>query len=102
MNKYTIYVGLNDQDTKRQEIDTRDAFDTVTRIICKYTDGGTIYEARGVYKHMNGTVVVENTLRVELFDVAEKALREIIRRVKKALNQETVAVQSEQVLTQFI
>ena len=102
MNKYTLYVGLNDQTTKKQEIETAAAFDVVTRIICKYADGGTVYTARGIYKHDSGAVVIENTLRIEIFDVPKRALNMIVKLIKRALNQESVALQTETVTTQFI
>lgn len=63
MEKFILYVGLNDKDTKTQKISTLEAYKIVNNIIMKYTDGATIYEANGLYKHEDGTVVIEKTLR---------------------------------------
>ena len=47
MTKTTLYIGLNDKDTKTQVIDTISAYKIVTNIITEYTAGGTIYAADG-------------------------------------------------------
>lgn len=101
MNKTTLYIGLNDKNAKRQLIDTVEAVKIVYTIICNVADGGTIYNATGIYKHDDGTIVIENTLRVELFDVDENGIREIISRAKIALNQESIIRQNEIVTSEF-
>lgn len=95
MEKITLYVGLNDKDTKEQKIDTLEATKIVENIITTMADGGTIYNATGIYKHDDGTIVIENTLRVELIDVAAAALEEIINTLKAVLNQESIIKQTE-------
>lgn len=94
-DKFTLYVGLNDKDSKVQEISTTEAMKIVRNLVLTYTDGATIFEAEGIYKHEDGTFVVENTLRIELMFVEVKAVREIVNTIKKMLNQESVAVQHE-------
>lgn len=101
MNKITLYIGLNDKDSKRQELDTIECYKIVSRLITEYADGGTIYSAQGIYKHDDGEIVVENTLRVELIDVVEQALTTIVKMVKTLLNQESVIVQREQIVSEF-
>lgn len=58
MKKFTLYVGLNDKDTKQQKISTLESFKMVNNIILSYCDGATIYEADGIYKHDNGTFTI--------------------------------------------
>ena len=70
MKKITLYVGLNDKDTKQQKIETMEAFKIVSNLVTVFADGGTIYSARGIYKHESGEIVIENTLRVELIEIA--------------------------------
>ena len=48
MNKYTLYIGLNDKDTKQQQLDNLEASKIVQNILTEKTDGGTIYNATGV------------------------------------------------------
>ena len=101
MNKTTLYIGLNDKDTKTQKIDTIEAFKIVSNIITEYADGGTIYQASGIYKHYDGSIVIENTLRVELIDAGADAINSIIKIVKTVLNQESVIKQTETITSEF-
>ena len=102
MTKYTLYIGLNDKDTKTQRIETMEASKIVQNVLTDTTGGGTIYSATGVYRHDNGAVVIENTLRVELVAVAMEAVRGAIETIKKALNQESIILQTENVQSVFI
>lgn len=101
MNKITLYIGLNDKTLKRQIVDTVEATKIVYNIILDCSDGGTIYNAMGIYKHDDGTVVIENTLRVELFNVDPAIVDGIIYRSKIALNQESIIKQTETVTSEF-
>ena len=102
MNKYTLYIGLNDKDTKRQQLDTLEASKIVQNILTEKTDGGTIYNATGVYRHHDGTIIIENTLRVEIVAVALEAIQEAVDIIKIALNQESIIMQTERVESVFI
>lgn len=101
MKKITLYVGLNDKDTKQQKIETVEAFKIVSNLVTVFADGGTIYNATGIYKHESGEIVIENTLRVELIEIAETALEELVKALKAVLNQESVIVQRETVNTEI-
>ena len=102
MNKYTLYIGLNDKDTKRQQIESLEASKIVQNILSEKTDGGTIYSATGVYKHQDGTIIIENTLRVEIVAATLEAVKEAINIIKTALNQESIILQTERVESIFI
>ena len=102
MNKYTLYIGLNDKDTKRQHLDNIEASKIIQNILTEKTGGGTIYNATGVYRHDDGTVIIENTLRVEIVAAALEAVREAITIIKTALNQESVILQTERIESVFI
>ena len=93
--KFTLYVGLNDKDSKVQEITTLEAYKIINNLLLAYTNGATIFEAVGIYKHDDGTFITENTLRIELMFVEKSAVKEIVENIKKILNQESVAVQRE-------
>lgn len=101
MKKITLYVGLNDKDTKQQKIETVEAFKIVSNLVTVFADGGTIYNATGIYKHESGEIVIENTLRVELIEIAETALEELVKALKAVLNQESIIVQHETVNTEI-
>lgn len=102
MTKYTLYIGLNDKDTKQQNIDTFEASKIVQNVLTDKTGGGTIFQATGVYKHDDGTVIIENTLRVEIVAAAVDAVRAAIEIIKTALNQESVILQTEKIQSVFI
>ena len=107
--KATIFVGLNDKESKLQEVSTLEAAKFLQREIVKEFEGGTISEATGIYRHQDGTgFVMENTLKVEIFffgsskEEARRAVVPFINRVKDFLNQETVALQLEEIESELI
>ena len=100
--KYTLYVGLNDKDTKTQKIDTIEAYKIIENLLVNKVDGGTIFEANGVYKHEDGTVVIEKTLRVEIMFATDTQIKEIVEYLKIILNQESIAVQKEEITSELM
>lgn len=57
--KYEVYLGLNDKDTKQQEITTLNAYKICVNI-CKDC---SIQEIMGFYTHSNGEVVQEKSFK---------------------------------------
>lgn len=94
--KHTFFIGLNDKDTKIQQINTIDAGRIVERVFIAHgVDGATISGARGVYKHDNGTVVAEETIMVQVFEFDSPVpVADICNDLKALLNQESIAVES--------
>ena len=101
MEKITLYVGLNDKDTKQQKIATLEAVKIVENLISDIAGGGTIYNATGIYKHDSGEIVIENTLRIELIECPELALNKLINTLKSVLNQESIIKQIESINSVF-
>lgn len=97
MTKYTLYVGLLDKDSKVQKVETLEAFKLIENLCTSYTDGATIFEAKGVYKHEDGTIVRENTFKIELLFVEVEAVKEIANTLKRLLNQESIALVVEEI-----
>ena len=95
MEKFTLYLGLNDKDAKTQKIGTLEAYKICMNILKQYTEGATIFEANGMYKHENGTIVVEKTLRIELLFIDKDIVGKIVKELKAIFNQESIAVQRE-------
>lgn len=94
MKKYSLFIGLNDKDTKVQRISTVDAFQIVARIV----GDATITENRGVYTHDSGVQVVETSFCVQKFDFdGNFDLKKAVEDIKRILNQESVAVVIEDV-----
>lgn len=97
MKKFTLYMGLNDKDTKVQVISTIEAYKVVSNIIAKDFGGGTIFEAQGIYKHDDGKIVFEKTLRIEILFAEEPQIKALVAELKKIFNQESIAVQVEDI-----
>lgn len=97
MKKFTLYVGLNDKDTKLQKIGTLAARDIANNIITQETDGFTISEAQGYYRHEDGTITIENTLRIELLFVDIEVIKRLVKQFKILFNQESIAVEETEV-----
>ena len=102
MNKFILYLGLNDKDTKTQKINTIEAYKICNNILMGYTNGATIFEANGLYKHDNGDFTIEKTLRIELLFVDKKTVVSIVNDLKKAFNQESVAVQEQKIDSELL
>lgn len=97
MKRFTLYMGLNDKDTKTQQISIVEAYKIVSNILASDFGGGTIYEAKGVYTHDDGTIVVENTLRIEILFAERPQIKSLVELLKKLFNQESIVVQEEEI-----
>ena len=96
IEKYTLYVGLNDKDSKIQKVNTVEAYKIIENLLLNLNvEGATIFEAKGLYKHESGEYVIENTLRIEIMFVEKPIIKQLVDSIKLILNQESVAVQRE-------
>ena len=101
--KYNIYIGLNDKDSKKQEVSTRRAKEKTIKILNNNNITGlTIYEVMGVFKHEDGTITFEKSLKVELLEVEEEDVKKSIEELKTALNQESILLEEEEKKIDFI
>ena len=102
IEKFTIYLGLNDQTTKRQEIETVNAYKIVSNMIAASFGGGSIYSGTGIYKHDNGAIVEENNLKIELLFADRADVLIFCQDLKKVFNQESVALQYDRIESELI
>ena len=95
IKRQTLFIGLNDKDLKKQVISKNRAKKTIMGIV----GDCTITDALGKYTHDNGEVVTEKSYKVELliFDEQNDNTIEYCEKIKKALNQESVAVVTDYV-----
>lgn len=101
--KYSLYIGLNDKDTKTQKIDTLEAYKILCNLLKSYNvEGFTVYNAHGFYVHDDGTFTIENTLKVELMFIEEKTVDNIIKQLKTIFNQESIIKQVEEVTSELV
>ena len=101
MKKFNLTIGLNDKDTKTQLYDDITAYKIVENILKQYLDGYTILKAFGGYKHDDGTFTQENSLRVEILFTTALQVKIICDKIKQALNQESIAVETIEINSQL-
>lgn len=96
--KYSFYIGLNDKDSKVQIIETLTASNIVNRVFIENgVDGATITSGKGIYKHENGEIVIEETLIVQVYEFDSIInVRQICNELKNLLNQESIAVEKRE------
>ena len=100
MNKFTIYLGLNDKDTKIQKYDDKLSLELVQSLAkSQGVECFTAIPCFGVYQHDNGAVVNEQTLKIEIM---QDDIKELISMLKYAFNQECVMVTKEEINVEFI
>ena len=58
---------------------------------------GTIFESQVIYKHDDGKIVFEKTLRIEILFAEEPQIKALVAELKKIFNQESIAVQVEDI-----
>ena len=103
MTTVNLYIGLNDKDTKRQELTNLDAKAEISAILFKYFPNGfTLQECQGMYRHNDGTVVCENTIKVILFDYNMGLVSDAVKDLKLRLNQECIAVERIETTINFV
>ena len=94
MFEYTMTIGLNDKDSKRQEVTTCDAKNMISETLLHKFDifAFTMIDCAGVYTHDDGAIVSENSIRVEIAsdDCIDDTIGLIIKEKKKVLNQECI------------
>lgn len=93
--KYSFYIGLNDKDSKVQVMETLTASNIINRVFIENgVDGATLTSGKGIYKHDNGAVVIEETIIVQVYEFgAPINVRQICEDLKRLLNQESIAVE---------
>ena len=103
MTTVNLYIGWDDKDTKRQELTNLDAKAEISTILFKYFPNGfTLQECQGMYKHDDGTVVCENTIKVILFDYNMGLVSDAVKDLKLKLNQECIAVERIETTINFV
>lgn len=97
-SKFTLFVGLEDKDAKKQVIKTAAAVRRVSRLVVDRFGFGTVLAgARGVYSYTDGGIASENTIIVILYGVDRAGVLAFVEDLKKALNQETIGLEASRV-----
>lgn len=83
--QYSLYCGLNDQDTGKQIISTEKAQKIARKIITDKGDGYTEHVNYGAYTE-NGEAVENVTLTYDLFFIEYEEIEQIADEIRDALN----------------
>lgn len=104
MKKTILYLGLNDQRTKKQKIKTKKAVKMINNLLLSnYSlSGATLQISEGIYKHESGKIVTEKTITIILLDIEDIKLNAIIKDLKDIFNQETVLKETSNIIYNFI
>lgn len=102
--KYTYFLGLNDKDTKTQLVRNADALHNVLSLVASQLWGGTVTESNGVFKHEDGTIVIENTIKIETlgFLTDGEVYENFARELAIEFNQESVLLEVSEVSESFL
>lgn len=95
--KYTLYIGLNDQDTYEQLISEDEAQNLISDICLKYVDSYTSSQRQGAYKNEKGVATRENSLVFEFYAATEEQIKSIMDEVLVKLNQNSILVEKAKV-----
>lgn len=88
MNKHEIFIGLNDKDTKTQIISTDEAMLKVHALV----GDCSMSLIHGYFTHADGSMVVEKTIKCEVFGMEDGKIHDIVEQLKYDLNQESILV----------
>jgi len=104
MIKQTLSIGLNDKETKKQEIETEMALEIIKDSIMDFGfDGATIIPgAIGIFRHADGTVVIENSVQVVFYGADSANVKALASKLRTALNQESIAYEEQEIYSEFI
>lgn len=94
LQKAVICLGLNDKDSKKQEIETAAAAATLRGLLCSRFYGATVTACAGIYTHDNGEQVRENSFSVVLYFVTLEQVRDFAGELCRVFNQESVTIET--------
>ena len=91
--KYTIYLGVNDKDTLKQEIPTETIRAQMHEICIKYVDGYTVSVADGFYRDDAGNITHEVSLVYVFIDVPIDSVQKIMDEALMKFNQSSILLE---------
>ena len=101
-NQSTIYIGLNDGDTKVQRFEDAKYLSILKNTCRSYGVAFSVQIINGGYFHENGEYTEENTLMLGLMGVPEQTVTEIAKDLCAFFNQESVMVTTAPISVVFI
>ena len=94
MQKASIFLGLNDKDSKLQKIETAAAVEMLKASLLRYFVGASIIpNVIGIFKHDDGILVTENSILTIIYGYDRAAVLHFIEDLKKEFNQESITLE---------
>lgn len=98
----TIYIGLNDSETRVQKFDSQRYISILKGACRSYKVAFSVQEINGGYFHEDGRYTEENTLMLTLIDVPEQIATDLAKDLCAFFHQESVMVTSSPTSVVFI
>lgn len=99
--EYVLYLGLNNKDTNKQEIDTERAKEKVREILLEFVNEYTLQEAEGGWTSEDNIFYRETTIICILKNVDSKKLPLLLEKLLKEFNQECILVEEDSLWETF-
>ena len=92
MYEHTLFIGMNDKDTHKQELSLDEFKQRISNTLgdCTIKEGAT-----GYYTHDNGVKVVEKSLEVKKFGGSKRSIINLAKQLKQTLNQESIILNTK-------
>lgn len=97
MIETTIYVGLNDADTKKQKFETERYLTVLKRVCAEYRVPFSFHLVQGGYLHDDGEYTEENTIELSFIEVPQETIDLIAEDLCTFFHQESVFVTTEHI-----
>lgn len=103
MKNDILFLGLNDKDSKVQEINTVDAYKLAMRAVIRAGyNGASITESTGFYTHDDGQTVIEKSLRIDILNAETRKTSALIEDLKAVFNQESILLEETESTVKFL
>lgn len=96
-SRYTLYIGLSDQDAHAQLISTPEALEMVGEICMRYVPGYTAMTGYGGWYNDAGEFIQEESLIFTFIDATEEQILKIKDEAMEALNQSNILMEYQEV-----
>lgn len=107
MKKATLFVGLLDGQAKNQILKSAEAMDLAQDASLYYFSGATFSLCTGTYEHEDGTKIIEETIKIELFNMGDQmGFTDQVNRfcvaLKGIFNQECIGLEMAEVDFKYV
>lgn len=99
--QYVMYIGTNDKDTNLPKYSQESARDIVDKICLEYFEGYTLQEATGAWTDENNRVTHEYTIVCYFDDTDRNTVNLAADEIMKALNQQTVLIEQDNIRMEY-